>query len=226
MIAEEVNDNHPLRLLDEKTGLPNAEMSLILARSGVGKSAALINFAIDTLLNGHQVLHFSAGMDSAKVHDYYQEIYTAFLKFNPEDRNHPWEELNNHLMVISYRDSARMINDLDEEIETIHRQARLSPSLVIVDGLDFDEHAETNLTKLHDLAGKHKLRILSSMRIHRHADGSLDLEGPRKVAMQQTSHLYFMEPHGSRIHLEFQTPSGQIDLPVYFCSHELVFRPV
>ncbi|CAM2009238.1 hypothetical protein [Acanthopleuribacter pedis] len=225
MIAEEVNDNHPLRLLDEKTGLPNAEISLILARSGVGKSAALINFAIDTLLDGHQVLHFSAGMDSAKVHDYYQEIYTAFLKFNPEDRSHPWEELNNHLMVVSYRDSQRMINDLDEEIETIHRQARLSPSLVIVDGLDFDGNAEGQLRRLHNLAGKHKLRILSSMRIHRNADGSLDLEGPRQIAMKQTSHLYFMEPHGSRSHLEFQTPEGQTDLPVYFCHEHLVFRP-
>ncbi|CAM2065392.1 hypothetical protein SCOR_08430 [Sulfidibacter corallicola] len=226
MIAEEVNDNHPLRLLDEKTGLPNAELSLILARSGVGKSAALINFGIDTLLKGQQILHFSAGMDSEKVHDYYQEIYQSFVRFNPEDKDHPWDELNTHLMVISYRDPDRMIADIDDEIKTIHESAKLSPALVIVDGLDFDNRTDDSLNVLKQLAATHEVRVLAAMRVHRNQHGSIDLEGPRSVAMAHTDHIYFLEADKDRVHVEFQTQDGQVELPIYFCSHELIFRPL
>ena len=66
MSEADVNESHPLRQLEQGGGLTDPGMSLLVARSGVGKSAALINFALDLLLQGKQVLHFTVGMPHDK----------------------------------------------------------------------------------------------------------------------------------------------------------------
>jgi hypothetical protein len=224
--AEDVIENHPLRLLDQKTGLPEAELGIILARSGVGKSAALINFALDSLLKGEQVLHFCAGMASEKVHEYYREIYTDFTDLYCESKNTPWDELDRHLMVISYLDAEKMIADLDSEVETIHEGTKLSPRLIVVDGLDFDEQIEAALAKVKGCAQKHKSSLLASVRIHRDSSGEVDIEKPCATAASFSDHIYFMEPapEQDRVKFDFMVDGKIQELPLYFDPHKLIFR--
>lgn len=225
MIAEEVIDNHPLRLLDEKTGIPEAGLSVVLARSGVGKSAALINFALDTLLQGKKVLHFSAGMDSEKVHDYYQEIFQELSNAFPEFRGITWAEINQRLLVISYREANHMMQELDRELTTLEDNAHVEPSLLIVDGLDMDDASNEHLAILKDKAAKaHGYKTLASMTIHRHEDGSINLDDPVDMVKAFSNHIYFLEPAQDRIKMDFMTDEGMLQLPIYFCPHDLVFK--
>jgi len=224
MIAEEVIDNHPLRLLDEKTGLPEAELSVVLARSGVGKSAVLINFALDTLLRGKRVLHFAAGMDSERVHDYYQEIFQELSKEVPQFGKVHWPELNQLLMVVSYRDADRMVNDLEKELNTIKDHAHLEPALLVVDGLDGDEASEDNLNTLKAISKSYGYKTIASLTIHRDASGSVDLESPSDLVKSHSNHVYFLEPAQNKIKVDFLTDSGLQQLPIYFCPNDLIFK--
>ena len=224
MIAEEVIDNHPLRLLDEETGLPEAELSVVLARSGVGKSAVLINFALDTLLRGKRVLHFTAGMDSEKVHDYYQEIFHELSQNIPQFNGVNWPELNQLLMVISYQDANRMVGDLEKELNTLKENAHLEPTLLVVDGLDGDNATQENLNTLKAISKTYGYKTIASLTIHRNANGSVDLDRPSELVQSHSSHLYFLEPAGDKIKVEFMTDNGLKSLPIYFCPNDLIFK--
>lgn len=224
MSVEDVIESHPLRLLDDETKIPDGELSLLLARSGVGKSAVLINFALDRILQGERVLHFSAGMTSEKTHQYYQEILADHTRHYPQTNELSWETVNRRFMVISYLRTDQMIADLDSESETLISSAHISPGMVVVDGLDFDHHAENNLKLLQSFATKHGTKLLASMLIHRKPNGAIDVDGPLDCSRSYSNHIYLMEPDKDRIRMEFLASSGSRELPFYFCPHNFIFR--
>jgi hypothetical protein len=226
MCGEDKNESHPLHLLQEKGGSLNPGMNLLIARSGVGKSAAMINFALATLLQGKHVLHFTAGMTSEKTHHYYKEIFTDLQRLYPNVQKVGWEDIYHRFIVISYLEPNAMISDLDKEIETICKSANLQPGLIIVDGLDIDDETSAHLDKVKSVASKREMQILASLRIHRAKDGHLDVDGSVNMAKAHTDRIYLMEPAPSqdRINLELFSDNGNSHLPVYFCPHNFIFK--
>jgi len=226
MCGEDKNESHPPHLLQENGGLLNPGMNLLIARSGVGKSAAMINFALETLLQGKHVLHFTAGMTSEKAHHYYQEIFADFQRLYPATQNVSWDEIYHRFIVISYLEPNAMISDLEKEIETICSSAHLEPGLILVDGLDVDAETNNNLDKMKSLAAKRGTRILASLRIHRAKDGHLDLDGSVNMAKAHTDRIYFLEPAPSQDRINLELMSGETPslLPIYFCPHNFVFK--
>ena len=225
MSEEDINECHPFRMLDEQGGLPETGIGLLIARSGVGKSAALINFALDLLLQGKQVLHFTVGMPSDKTHQYYKRIYSEYTRNYPITKRKSWDEIYHNFVVISYLDSNVMIKDLEREIGTIVSSAKLTPSLILVDGLDIDESTATNLDQMRSAAKTNHIPLLASMRIHRANNGHVDLDSPLKAAEHHTDRIFFLEPQNNRINLEVLSSAGSKALPVYFCPHDFIFRP-
>lgn len=226
MNAEDVIESHPLRLLEGDKSIPKGEVSLLLARSGVGKSAALINFALNEIIQGNHVFHFSAGMPSEKTHSYYQKIFGDYTRNYPKAQASSWEEVYHHFTVISYLDASKMIEDLDSEIQTILSGTDVTPSLILVDGLDFPTGSAGELSRLEDVAKKYNVKLLTSLRIHRNLAGDLDLDGPFNAAKEISSHIYFLEPDPGhdRINLELITAHGKEILSVFFCPHDFIFR--
>ena len=225
----EINESHPLRELEKEGGLADPGMSLLVARGGVGKSAALINFALDLLLQGKQVLHFSAGMPSEKTHQYYHKIYNDFIKDIPADQKRTWDDVYHNFTVVSYLEPQNMIADLEQEIQTIITSAKLSPSLIVVDGLEINDQTSATLQAMNRAAQNNKVRILASVRIHRKTDGHVDLDGPLQLVASHTEHIYFMEPEPARdrIKVDKVADNGTLTaMPIYFCPHDFVFRHV
>ncbi len=231
MSNAEVLESHPLRAFEREPegGFPESEVSLFLARSGVGKSAALINFAIDSMLAGNRVFHFSVGMTSDKVHQYYEEIYQEYRKAYQDNREmDDWNTLNHRLMVISYRDADKMIDDLEPEIQTIATSAHLEPALIIVDGLDFGPNSTHHLKLMAESAKTHEVKILSAMTVHRTADGCVDVESPHQTARHSVRRIYFLDPVKNRIKLEAlgESLDQTHEMPIYFNPGDLLFYKI
>ena len=226
MNAEDVIESHPLRLLEGRKAVPKGEVSLLLASSGVGKSTAVINFALDEILQGKQVFHFSAGMPSEKTHQYYQKILGDFTRNYPPAKEYTWQEVYQHFTVISYLDSDKMIDDLDSEMDTIISSTNAAPSMIVIDGLDFEENTAKHLSAMNQVARKHNVKVLATVRVHRQPDGDIDLTETLKACQTGTDHIYFLEPDPShdRINLELVNQHGKELLPVYFCPHDFIFR--
>lgn len=226
MADSDVKEVHQFELVDEKIEVPDGELTLIVARSGVGKSAALINFALDTLRRGHKVLHFTADMTSERAHQYYQEIFSDYARNYLPPESITWDEIYHNFMVVSYLDAENMINDLGTEIETINASAQVTPNMIIVDGLEVNEQTSNDLMQLKNVASKHNVKLVASMRIHRATDGHVDLDGPLTMAKEHTDHLYFLDPEKGHINFERVTDEGGVKtLGVTFCPHDLIFKP-
>jgi KaiC/GvpD/RAD55 family RecA-like ATPase len=68
--------NNPLRALgleeNAKGGVQS--MGLVMARAGLGKTAILVQFALDCMLLGNKVLHVSIGETVDKTRSWYDDI--------------------------------------------------------------------------------------------------------------------------------------------------------
>lgn len=211
--------NHP------QGGLPDRELSLFLARSGVGKSAAIINFALKAMLDGHHIYHFSVGMNSDKVHAYYQEVFHEYTQ-RFKNQNIPWQELTHNLTVVSYSSAEKLSENLAEELNTLAQHAG-HPKFVFVDGLDVDDNLAHNLRTLKDATVTMQLTMVASVTIHRASDGHLDLSGAYTIAKACAARIYFMDPTKNRIRIEAITESidNPIELPLHFSPHDMLLCP-
>jgi hypothetical protein len=226
MSEADVIDSQPLSLVDE-VQVPESALSLFLARSGVGKSAVLINLALDQLLAGNQVLHFTVGMTSEKTHQYYQELFNDYKRHYPSAAAKTWSELEHHFTVVSYLETENMINDLENEMNTIVDNAGIKPSLVLLDGLEANEQTAQDLGRIKAVAQEHHARFAGAMTIHRNGDGNVDLAGPVSLAKEVACKTYWLEPspENDRINIELMSDAthGQL-LKVHFCPHDFIFK--
>jgi len=218
---------HPIDLFEQhpEGGFPKNELSLLLARAGVGKTAALINFALREMLRGQHVLHFSVGMNSEKVHHYYQELFHEYVvRFHDHHQPMPWSELTHHLTVVSYSDGDRMANQLSPELATLLTHASIRPSLVLIDGLDADAHLQANLQHLQRAAQEQEMRLIACVRLHRTPDGHLDVQSPFKQARPFARRIYLMDTFKDEIRLDalLEHVDQGVPMPVHFCPNDLM----
>ena len=82
MLKEDFIKKNPLRVLNplSSESLPDHRMGLVMARAGLGKTAILVQIAMDSLLRGKKVLHVSVGEGLDKAKAWYEDILSTLLK--------------------------------------------------------------------------------------------------------------------------------------------------
>lgn len=228
MSEADVIESQPFALMAEHLDIPDSKLSLFLARHGVGKSAVLINLALDQLLAGHQVLHFTTGMTSEKTHQYYQELFTDYTRHYPANATKTWDEVYQNFTVVSYMEIENLIADLESEMHTIVDNANIHPSLVLIDGLESNEQTAQDLARIKAVAEEHHARFAAGMNIHRNGDGAVNLEKPLSLAKEHAANVYWLEPspENDRINIERMTDADHAQLlNVFFCPHDFIFKP-
>ena len=77
---------NPLRVL--KLTANEKKMGLIMARAGLGKTALLVQIALDAILRGKRVLHISIGESLDKTKLWYDDILQVILHECPVAKPH------------------------------------------------------------------------------------------------------------------------------------------
>ena len=213
MIKEEVNEIRTVEafLKHENGGLPSSKLTLVFARSGVGKSSFAVNFGLNSALKGEQVLHFSVGMTSERVHEYYHEVFLDLAKTSSVTKN-AWSNVKKKFTVITYLKPSNLLNQMEEEIKTLVEAGHMSPKLIILDGIDFHEKSSEKLALFAAMAEHQDIPVLMTMRIHRDDDGHLALEEPLHVAQKFTDSIFLLEYEEKNIVIRAFT--GDSDEPV------------
>src|SRR6185503_4763174 len=77
MYRKEVNERSPMRVFEKSMhgGLGRGNVGVVAARAGVGKTALLVQIALDDLLRDRLGLHISHVHAVDHVRAYYDEIY-------------------------------------------------------------------------------------------------------------------------------------------------------
>jgi KaiC/GvpD/RAD55 family RecA-like ATPase len=82
MANQELFDKSPKRLFEKAAGsaLSGGEIGLITAKKGLGKTAVLVQFGLDALVQGKSVAHVSFNQNASTVIDWYHDMFIELAK--------------------------------------------------------------------------------------------------------------------------------------------------
>jgi KaiC/GvpD/RAD55 family RecA-like ATPase len=154
MQKEDLIKKNPLRVLSPLSteSLPDHRMGLIMARAGLGKTAILVQIAMDSMLRGHKVLHVSIGEGLEKAKAWYEDIYKYIVEsFQLDNAPEVEDELMRSRMIMTFKESAFSRLKLEERLNDLVYQNIFRPDIVVVDGFDFAEDDYVSVMDLKEM---------------------------------------------------------------------------
>lgn len=149
--------------------LKPGELGVLLARAGVGKTACLTHIALANLLNGVPVLHVCIDLMPDKIKAWYHEFLKNIASSMPnEDFGNLQYRIEPLRFILAYLHHSFNPDKLEQSLQNLKEQAKFHPSLVIIDGLDFDRISRSEVEKLKDFAAKYGVSMWVSARTHQH----------------------------------------------------------
>jgi len=158
---------NPLRVL--KTGTENGrEMGLIMARAGLGKTALLVQIALDSILLGNRVIHVSIGASIDKTRAWYDDILRHILQEHSVDRPHELIDMvQRHRMIMTFKEAAFNRPRLEERLNDMVMQNIFKPDCLVIDGFDFENADRETLEDIREMAEAMSLQVWFSAVSHR-----------------------------------------------------------
>ena len=203
MLTNDLIQRNPLRLMgrDAEEILSPGDFGAILARAGVGKTALLVQIALNTLLSGKNVLHVSLNDPVDKVTLWYREVFGNLAKtYDGRQIEQLWESLLPHRLIMTFKVEGFSVPKLEERLTDFSEQGIFTPDMVIVDGLPFDESTPDALKELKTFSGGHGIQSWFTVRTHRHEETMPDGLPTTLAPVQDLfSVILLLEPTGKEI---------------------------
>ena len=197
MYRKEVNERSPMRVFEKSMhgGLGRGNVGLVAARPGVGKTALLVQIALDDLLRDRKVLHISHEHAVDHVRSYYDEIFhdlsvashlegEAAVRLDVERNRLIFSHLG-HVKEgpVSARGGHTPVTKILETVSFARDIAHFEPDVIVIDGFDFDHATPESVTALRDLAKKANAELWFSAQTEgREVEVKLPSGKPMKVA--------------------------------------------
>ena len=160
-----VNQN-PLRVLN--MGRTSKQMGLVMARAGLGKTALLVQIALDSILRGQRVIHISVGESIEKTKMWYDDILQFILQDAVVTNPHELIDMvQRHRMIMTFKESAFSRSRLEERLNDLILQDIFKPSCLVIDGFDFEDASRESLEDIKDLLDSMSLQAWFSAVSHR-----------------------------------------------------------
>jgi hypothetical protein len=171
MLKKEIIYRNPLINLgyEHEDILPNGGLGAVLAHAGVGKTALLVQLAINTMLRERSILHVSLQDAVSKVDLWYHELFQNIAaNFDAAEIKEYWDKIQPYRFIMTFRVESFSVPTLEERLTDLMQQNIFKPHTVIIDGLKFDEAGRGQLVFLKELAKKYAMRIWFTVHEHRH----------------------------------------------------------
>jgi hypothetical protein len=135
-------------------GLGPGNLGIVVAGHGVGKASFLVGVALDELLRSGRVLHVSMVHTVSHIRDHYDTVFeelaaTAHL----EDEAQVHVDINRNRSIRVYPRNVLTTAKLREAVK-VESETAGQPSLVVIEGLDFETTSREDFVDLKDLAGE------------------------------------------------------------------------
>jgi hypothetical protein len=173
MLKTDLILRNPLRLMGRENEdiLPKGGFGALLARAGVGKTALLVQIALDTLLRNKNVLHISLDEPVNKVSLWYSEVFHHLAEqYNVQQMEPLWETVLPHRFIMTFKVEGFSVPKLEERMADLIEQKIFIPQMLMIDGLPFDASAHAFLEGLKALTQRHGMHAWFTVRTHRHEE--------------------------------------------------------
>jgi len=135
-MLQELVQKSPIRTFEKSINGPleNGELGVIAAPSGIGKTAVLVQIALDKLMQDKKIIHISFSKHTDRVLVWYKDLLATFFK----KRNITNEDdLEKNRVLLKFNQEALAIDQVLKSIRALMKDGGFSADSIIVDGLDF-----------------------------------------------------------------------------------------
>lgn len=155
MAKQELFERSPVRIYDNAAngGLKAGELGLITSKKGIGKTAVLVQFGLDTLLNGKQAVHVSYEKDT----EWYRSVLAEISKNKSMDDDVKDQILRNLTGLKVSQDNFT----LDKIVNTLNalKAGGFAVAGVVIDDIDFAKVKESDIQTLDAFAKATKTKV-------------------------------------------------------------------
>ncbi len=160
MLVNEILDQNPIHLLNggrTEAALKPGEVGVVIAKPGVGKTALLVQFALDSMLINGPVIHASIGDPVAKVTVWYDEMLSHLAKrFDGVALGQLWAQNLQKRFIMTFKAERFSLAGLEERIADLSSQNIFTAKVLLLDGLEL---TTDNMAALKELAKKLDMAI-------------------------------------------------------------------
>lgn len=171
MIKQDLILRNPLRHLGFETEdiLPIGGFGAVLAHAGVGKTALLVQLALNAMLRSRNILHVSLHDPVNKVTLWYGELFNHLAsQYEGAQINKLWDSVLPNRFIMTFRVESFSVPKLEERLNDLTEQGIFKPEMMIIDGFHCDESTRPALVGLKSLAGKNGMHVWFTVHTHRH----------------------------------------------------------
>jgi hypothetical protein len=170
MLLKELTDRSPMRVFENSIhgGLGAGNLGVVVALHGMGKTAFLVDIALDDLMRGRKVLHVTIGRTIEHVREYYNEIFHDLAEATAlEDVAEVRREIESHRHIKAYLRDTFSIDHMRSHIAMLREMMGFVPVAIVMDGYDFSAATLEDLAELRAIAEGLKAEIWLAAHTHR-----------------------------------------------------------
>lgn len=147
------------------------QLGLVMARAGLGKTALLVQIALNAILRGEKVLHISIGETIEKTRLWYDDILKLIAEEQKIDTAADLFDLvAKNRMIMTFNESTFSRPRFEERLNDLVLQDIFQPNCLVIDGFDFVNTDREVLEEMKDLAENMRLQVWFSAICHRDDD--------------------------------------------------------
>lgn len=141
MAKQELYERSPIRAFDAVTegGLKAGQLGLVTAKKGLGKTSVLVQYGMDVLLNGQQLVHVSFDQHSSNVISWYDDIFTEISKkrtiANLDDVK---EQITRCRTILNFNQENFSLEKVVNTLNAL-KAGGIEVAGVVIDGVDFSK---------------------------------------------------------------------------------------
>ncbi len=177
MIKQELILRNPLLQLGFNSDdiLAAGGFGAVLAHAGVGKTALLVQLAINGMLRRRNVIHISLHDPVNKVNLWYHELFHHLSEgYEGKQVSRLWESILSNRFIMTFRIDGFTVPKLKERLSDLSEQGIFSPDMIIIDGLHFGEALRPDLNELKELITETGVHVWFTVHTHRHESPGSD----------------------------------------------------
>ena len=162
------------------------DLGLVMARAGVGKTAFLIQVALDEIERERDVIHVALGQTLEQVRNRYEALLKSLSASVPAiDFQARLARLNSHRAIQAFREVQVSPYRIQEAIDSFRENLELKPRLLLLDGYDWEKSKvdeRKRISAFKNLAHSLGASLWMTAKTHRHPAEKRISEIPEPMA--------------------------------------------
>ncbi len=163
MVKQDLYNKSPVRLFDAATegGLKEGGLGLVTSKKGLGKTSALVQFGMDTLLKDEQLVHVTFDIHSSNVISWYDGIFTEIAKKSAGNSADLKNDVVSKRTILNFSLDNFTVTKVVNTLKALS-SAGIAVKGVVMDGIDFSKVSEDDVKTVADYAKSEKVTVWGS----------------------------------------------------------------